>query len=149
MGESAGALALGTNIGASYKSNQEQDIANRKLASAQKKANLVEKRLSEVRNAREIEKAANQARTNSAQNIAAQASSGVSNSSALSGTLASSQAALSGKIGFSNTLLAGNAAKNYYLQRGRDQYNAHMNKANNWQAVGNLSSQAASVFTPT
>lgn len=141
--------ALGGNLASGYAANRERDIANRRLATAQKNANKVEKRIAEITNARNIERAANRTRTAVASNIAAQASSGVGSSSAMMGNNAALSSTLSGDVGFMNTQMAGADAKFNYLQKGQDQYNKHMAKAGNIEAIANIGNQAASIFMPT
>ena len=148
MGETVSMATIGLGAGASYKSNQRAGMANRRLASAQKKANMVEQRKAEIANAREIERAVESARVARAMNVASQASQGGS-SSAMQGANAAVESTLAGNIGFSNTLLASNQLKNRYLQKGRDQYNNLMAQSANWNAVGNLASQAGSLVMPS
>lgn len=148
MGEAVSVASVGLGIGTQYKANQRADMANRRMASAQKKANMVEQRKAEIANAREIEKAVENARAARAMNVAAQSAQGGS-SSAMAGSNAAINSTLAGNVGFSNTILASNQLKNKYLQKGRDQYNTLMAQSANWQAAGNLAGQAASIAMPS
>lgn len=143
MWQVVAAAAVGGALFGGFKGNQRQDMANRRMATAIKESNKVERRRAEIENARNIEILANKNRAAAANNIAAAASSGASSSSSVFGANNALLSSVFGEEGNMNTQLAANSLKAHYMQKGNSQYNTLMNQANNWNALSQLSGQAA------
>lgn len=141
------AAAIGVSAFSAYKSNQQQDIAQRRQARAQKKANQVEQRQAELSNARERKRVVEQMRIQNAMNISSGDVSGVSGSS-LTGANIAGGASLAGAIGFQNMQLAGNSLIRNTLQAGQEAYARSMSRANNYSAISSLA-MASAPYLPT
>lgn len=142
----ATAFAFGAVGGFNYLAAQEQAKANKEQNKAEKRARAIQNRQAEIQNQRARNRAIAQARSLSATNIATGAAQGASGSSSLAGVLSGGESSLQSALGFQNSVLAANFAQSTLLQAGANRAVEAQNRAAQYQAFGNVTQQAASIF---